>query len=197
MEVRVIVSALWLRLLALAVLLAPLGGLSGHAVRFPLPVLVTAAGQGVEVAMASALFKKAGIPATVAAQAGPADLEGRKTLVLVPGFSLKGLGSAGLDRTREMARVQSMIAAAQKANARILVLHLGGKARRGPQSDDFNRTAAAAAHYLIVVKSGDEDRFFTRIAAERQIAIELVNSASDVAASLGRLFPSPAPLPTM
>jgi hypothetical protein len=191
------VSALWLRLLVPAVLLAPLGGLSGQAVRFSQPVLVTAAGQGVELAVAGALFKKAGIPAIVAAQAGPADLEGRKTLVLVPGFSLKGLGSAGLDRNREMARVQALIAAAQKANARILVLHLGGKARRGPQSDDFNRVTAAAAHYLIVVKSGDEDRFFTGIAAERQVGIELVASASDALAPLGRLFASPAPLPTM
>ena len=175
-------------LLALVVSLTPATRASAQTPKFEQPVLVTSAGQSAEVTIAGMLFKKAEIPVKVAPQAKVADLEGQKTLVVAPGFSSKGLGSAGIDKDQEMGRVKALIAAAQKAKMPILVLHLGGKPRRGAQSDEFNKVVGAAATYLIVVKAGDEDQFFTKLAGERKIPIELVDRMSDATGPIGKLF---------
>ena len=71
---------------------------------------------------------------------------------------------------------------------RVLVLHLGGKARRGAQSDDFNTVAANAAGALVVVKAGDEDQLFSRIAAERKVPIDLVEKISDAGVPISKML---------
>jgi hypothetical protein len=87
-----------------------------------------------------------------------------------------------------MERVKSVLAAAKEKGVRVLVLHLGGKARRGVQSDEFNSVAANAAGALVVVKAGDEDQLFSRIAAEKKIPIELVEKISDAGAPISRML---------
>jgi hypothetical protein len=68
------------------------------------------------------------------------------------------------------------------------VMHIGGKARRGAQSDEFNAVAVDAAQHLVVVKAGDEDQFFTRRSTDLKIAIDVVEKISDAAKPLARLF---------
>src|SRR4030042_3996863 len=64
---------------------------------FEQPLLITSAGQNAEVQIAAVLAKRAGLSYTLSKQATAADLKNMKTLVLVLGTSLKGLGAAGLD----------------------------------------------------------------------------------------------------
>jgi hypothetical protein len=156
--------------------------------KFEQPVLITSAGQSADVTIAGMLFKKAGIQAKAIALAKTTDLEGVKTLVVVAGFSSKGLGAAGISREQELARVQSILAAAQEKKLKIVTLHIGGKARRGNQSDDFNKMSAEASSYLLVVKQGDEDRFFSKIAADKKIAIDLVDKIADAVQPVGSVF---------
>jgi len=155
---------------------------------FQAPVLITSAGQCADVTLAGSLCKKARIEATVIPAAGAADLKGFRTLMIVAGFSSKGLGAAGTSREQEMARVKDVIAAAQKSKLPILTLHIGGKARRGTQSDDFNRIATEAGRYVIVVKQGNEDGFFTTIAADRKIPIDVVEKIAGVIPPLKAAF---------
>lgn len=156
--------------------------------KFAQPVLITSAGQSADVTIAGMLFKKANVQAKAIPLAKAADLEGIKTLVVVAGFSSKGLGAAGISREQEVERVKSLLAAAQEKKLKIVTLHLGGKARRGNQSDDFNKMAAEVSSYLLVVKQGDEDRFFSKLAAEKKIAIELVDKIADAVQPLTRAF---------
>ena len=67
-------------------------------VKFEQPVLITSAGQSADVTIAGMLFKKANVQAKALPLAKPGDLEGVKTLVVVAGFSSKGLGAAGISR---------------------------------------------------------------------------------------------------
>jgi hypothetical protein len=175
-------------LIALIALIVSPRVTSAQNVMFEQPVLITSAGQSAEITIVSMVFRKLELQRTVDPHATATDLSGIKTLVLVPGFSSKGLGSAGVNREQEMERLKSLIAAAQTAGVKTLVLHLGGKARRGTQSDEFNRVAAVGAQQLIVVKSGDEDQFFSKLAADRKIPITLVDRMSDVAGVVGGLF---------
>ena len=155
---------------------------------FQAPVLISSAGQSADVTLAGRLCKKAGVEAKVVPAATATDLKGYKTLMIVAGFSSKGLGAAGISREQEMDRLKAVIAAAEASNMPILMLHIGGKARRGTQSDDFNRVAAEAARRLIVVKQGNEDGFFTRIAGDRKVKIEVVDKIAGVADPLAAAF---------
>jgi len=116
------------------------------------------------------------------------DLKDAKTLIIVAGFSSKGLGAAGVSREEEMERVTNVIAAARKQKMPILMMHIGGTARRGGQSDDFNTAAAEAADCMIVVKQGDEDGLFSTIASTQKIPIYLVEKMSAAVAPLKELF---------
>ncbi|MBF8296777.1 MAG: hypothetical protein HW389_3322 [Bacteroidetes bacterium] len=157
-------------------------------VKFDQPVLITSAGQSADVTIAGMLFKKANVQARAISLAKASDLEGIKTLVVVAGFSSKGLGAAGISREQELDRVKSLLAAAQEKKLKIVTFHLGGKARRGNQSDDFNKMAAEVSSYLLVVKQGNEDQFFSKLAAEKKIAIELVDKIADAVQPLAKMF---------
>ena len=176
-----IVAALFL-LTAASVLL------SQPKMKFEQPVLITSAGQSADVTIAGMLFKKANVQASAIPLAKAADLEGIKTLVVVAGFSSKGLGAAGISREEELARVQSLLQAAREKKLKIMTLHIGGKARRGNQSDDFNKMAAEASTYLLVVKQGDEDGLFSKVAAEKKVLIDLVEKIADAVSPIARAF---------
>ena len=97
----------------------------------------------------------------------------------MPGYSSKGLGSAGVSREDELSRVNDLLTAARKAGIPVLALHLGGKARRGVQSDDFNKLVVEASDLLIVVAQGNEDGFFTKLCQDKQIPLKVVNSMAE------------------
>ena len=77
-------------------------------VTFEQPALVTTAGQSIEAATVDFHFQKAKVKSILENLARPDKLEGVKTLVIVPGHSLKGLGSAGIDETAELERVKKL-----------------------------------------------------------------------------------------
>jgi hypothetical protein len=156
--------------------------------KFDQPVLITSAGQSADVTIAGTLFKRANVQAKVIPLAKASDLEGIKTLVVVAGYSSKGLGAAGISREQELARVQSVLQAAKEKKVRIFTLHVGGKARRGNQSDDFNKMAAEVSSYLLVVKQGNEDQFFSTIAAGKKITIDLVDKIADAVQPVAKAF---------
>lgn len=138
---------------------------------FEQPILITSAGQSAEVQLASVLAKKAGLSFTLSKLAKPEELENMKTLALVLGVSLKGLGAAGLDAEEEKKRVQSLIEEAKKRTIPLLCLHLGGEARRGQVSDEIITTFLPYAQMAIVVKSGNKDGLFSRICQEKNITL--------------------------
>jgi hypothetical protein len=142
---------------------------------FETPILLTCAGQSVDIKLAGVLLKRLKIDYVSNPEATTADLKGFKTLIVVPGYSSKGLGSAGISRDDELKRVADLLAGADKANVRVMALHLGGKARRGVQSDEFNAMAVEASDLAIIVAQGDEDGFFSKLCKEKGIPLEVVD----------------------
>lgn len=156
--------------------------------KFEQPVILTSAGQSVDVKLAGVLMTRLEIEHTVMLEATAASLEGFKTLLVVPGYSSKGLGAAGVSREDEMARVDELLAGASAAGVKVVALHLGGKARRGVQSDDFNAKVTSAADLAIVVAQGDEDGFFTDLCKKDEIPLEIVDVMADAMKPLGEAF---------
>jgi len=146
---------------------------------FEQPLLITSAGQSAEVQLASVLAKRAGLDAKLSKLATPADLENMKTLVLVLGVSMKGLGAAGLDLAKEKERITTLIKETEKKKIPILFLHLGGEARRGQISDELITSFLPYGKMLIVTKSGNKDNLFNRICDQNNIPLIEVERTVD------------------
>lgn len=155
---------------------------------FKQPALITSAGQSAEVQLASVLAKRAGLQYTLSKTAVRSDLAEKKTLVLVLGASLKGLGAAGLDISKEKDRVAGLIEESHAKNIPILCLHLGGESRRGQLSDEFIAEYLPSAKMAIVVKSGNKDGLFSKICEENNILIVEVERTAAVLEPLKKAF---------
>jgi len=152
------------------------------------PLLITSAGQSAEVQLASVLAKRVGLTYSLSKLATSKELTDIKTLVLVLGASMKGLGAAGLDEAKEKERVSSLIAEAKKKNIPLLCLHLGGEARRGQLTDEMIVEFLPFARMAIVVKSGNKDGIFTKICQEKSIPLIEVEKIVDAASPLQKIF---------
>lgn len=155
---------------------------------FEQPALITSAGQSADVQLASVLAKRAELKADLSKLAVGQDLENHKTLMLVLGASMKGLGSAGLDTNKERERIAQLLVEAKKRNIPILCLHLGGETRRGQLTDEMIGDYLPSAKLAIVVKSGNGDGLFTKICKEKNIPLIEVEKTTDIVAPLKAAF---------
>lgn len=152
------------------------------------PVLVTSLGQSADVSMLDALMKKVGADYTFNATASADEVAGYKTVIIACGASSKGLGAAGISQEDELARAQAIIDTASSNGITVIAAHLGGAARRGALSDQFNDMALSCASYVLVVEEGNNDGKFTDAAADKGIPITLLNSIADAMTPLTELF---------
>ena len=176
------------KIFSLIAITAILFSFSPETGKYEQPILITSAGQSADVKLVKLLAKKQELNAETKLMADVSDLEGIKTLIIVPGFSSKGLGAAGISQEDEMNRVKTLVNAANGKNIPIVMMHIGGKARRGGQSDGFCQLIAENSKAMIVVAQGNEDDFFTKISKEKGIPMESVEKISFAAEPMGKLF---------
>jgi hypothetical protein len=175
--------------LIFVVLTCFLSGIStGSLPRFDQPILITSAGQSADVQIGGVLIKRAGLVATLSKNATRLDLGENKTLMLVIGVSMKGLGAAGLDLEQEKTRVSELIKEADRMDIPLICLHLGGEARRGDLSDQMIKTFLPHSQMAIVVKSGNKDGLFTEICTENNIPLHEVERINEVQEYLKSIF---------
>lgn len=154
----------------------------------PSPVLITSIGQSADVSMLDALMKKVGAEYTYNATASADEVAGYKTVIIACGASSKGLGAAGISQEDEIARAEAIAQVAQENDIAVIAAHLGGSARRGTLSDQFNNLALSCADYIMVVEEGNEDGFFTDAATDAGIPITLLFSIADAMTPLQEIF---------
>ena len=151
-------------------------------------VLITSIGQSADVSMLDALMKKVGAEYTFNATAPADEVANYGTLILACGASSKGLGAAGISQEDELARAQAIVDTCKDKGIVVIAAHLGGSARRGALSDQFNDMALTCANYIIVVEEGNDDGKFTDAAVDKGIPVTLVNSIADTLTPLTDLF---------
>ena len=156
--------------------------------KFEQPVLISSAGQSADVKLVKMLAERQKLNSNTVLMAKPEDLTGIKTLIIVPGFSSKGLGAAGVSQQEEFERVQALVKSANDMKIPIVMVHIGGNARRKGQSDLFNQLVADNSKFMIVVKQGDEDGFFTAISKGKKIPLTLVEKIAETEVPIGNLF---------
>ncbi|QOJ28854.1 MAG: hypothetical protein HRU80_08135 [Ignavibacteriales bacterium] len=171
-----------------AILLAGTAVLQAQDQKFKTKILVSSAGQSADTKLVGMVLKKLKLSTSEVLLAKPSDLTGIETLILVPGFSSKGLGAAGISIDQETARVKELIQAAKQKNIPVICIHIGGTARRKGNSDEFNKMVADVSKYIIVVKQGDEDKFFTNIGSGKKIPVKVVEKIAEISDELNKLF---------
>jgi hypothetical protein len=160
----------------------------GTSAVFDQPLLLTSAGQSPDVQLAVVLAKRAGLEHTLAKMAEAKDLAGAKTLGVVVGASLKGLGAAGIDTAKEKERVRALLAEAAAKGIPVLFLHLGGDQRRGELTDAMVADTLPSAKLAVIVKSADKDGLFSRICKDKGIPLVAVEKTADAAEVLKSAF---------
>jgi hypothetical protein len=154
------------------------------------PAMIAAVGQSSDIVVVKALQNtQLKMDFTVKPVAQPADLAGMKTLVLVVGASAKGLGAAGLDMDKEMARARALMAAARGQKIPIVVMHTGGESRRGKTSNDLIDLVVPEADHVIVVASGNKDKVFNTLASKSGAAVVEVEKLAGVGDAVKAAFP--------
>ena len=152
------------------------------------PVLITSAGQSADTQMVKVLADKNKITYKFNPLGKVANLQEVKSLIIVIGGSTKGMGAAGIDADKEATRIQQLLARAKELKIPLIGMHIGGKARRGDLSDRFIHMVVPSSSYLIVVKEGDSDEIFSKIASKNNIPIVLVSKISDAQEPLKSIY---------
>lgn len=134
-------------------------------------VVLTPFGQSPDAMMIRVVLKKIGIDGRLEKILEADGLQDEKVLITVVAGSSKGLGEAGIDKDAEIARMNEVVAAAKAKGIKVLVMHIGGKGRRGTLTDVFIVEAVPMADKLIVVEGGDYDGLFTGLVEGTELEI--------------------------
>ena len=162
-----------------------------------LPILLTSCGQSPGPTQFKVFLDQLKMDYVQKLDATPADLAKTpfKTLIIVTGASLKGMGAAGVSIDDEINRIKALIAAARKQNVKIIGAHVEGMKRRaqgadpGDNSDEVSIDAVCPfSSLLIVKKEGDEDGRFTTISKSKNIPMISFEKNLDLANVLKELF---------
>ena len=126
-------------------------------------VVMTPFGQSPDAMMVKVVLKKLGVNAQLEKLLEADGLQEEAVLITVVAGSSKGLGEAGIDKDAEIARMKAVVDAAKAKGMKVVVMHIGGKGRRGTLTDMFIVEAVPMADQLIVVEGGNYDGLFTQL----------------------------------
>lgn len=172
-----------------------------------LPVIVTSCGQSPGATMLKVIFMRIKLEHQprafdVKELATSEDLKSAKeagfpykSMIIVMGASLKGMGAAGISMDDEISRTKALIEEARNQGITIIGAHIEGIKRRaqgaaiGDNTDEQSiDTVAPNSQILIVRKDGNEDKRFTIIADEKNIPLILVEKNLDLIPELKKIF---------
>jgi hypothetical protein len=167
-----------------------------------LPALVTSCGQSPGPVKIGVFLKRLKLEYSYVPQMTAKDLQEKKkagtpykSIIIVTGASLKGMGAAGVSIEDELDRTKALIAEAKKQGITIIGAHIEGMARRaqgaaeGDNSDEMSIDVVCnQAAFLLVRKDGNEDGRFTTISKSKNIPLVLYEKDMELEGLLKKIF---------
>jgi hypothetical protein len=176
---------------------APAAAPAAGATTAQAPVLLTSCGQSPGATRVKVFLQRLGVDYDLKDTATAKDLSTKpyKTLIIVTGSSLKGMGAAGVAIEDELARASALIVEAKKKGITVIGGHVEGMERRaknaapGDNSDEMSIDAVCPkAKFLIVRKDGDEDGRFTALGKKYNVPVLFYNLNAEMATVLKGVF---------
>jgi len=200
-------SAMFLVLFLLTILLPSFSYSQSELPPTDFPVLVTSCGQSTGPVLLKAVFKRMKLnpsPETfvIVDQATAEDLtiakgtgSPYKTVIIVMGASLKGMGAAGISIDDEIDRSSKLIAEARRQKITIIGAHIEGMKRRaqgaavGDNTDELSIDAIGPnSDLLIVIEEGNDDGRFTIISKDKGIPMIEAEKLLDLVDEFKKIF---------
>jgi hypothetical protein len=169
----------------------------GSAVKAELPVLLTSCGQSPGPERVKFFLKRLELDYEFVGQASAEHLKDGsfKSIIIVTGASLKGMGAAGVSIQDELERTAELIAEAQQQGITIIGAHVEGMSRRaqgaaaGDNSDELSIDAVIPYSDLIFVRQdGNADRRFSIISENAGIPLILFEKNMELGDVLKSMF---------
>jgi len=155
------------------------------------PVLITACGQSPGGVYVKVVGRQLKMDVDLEDMATAATLATRpyKTLIIITGTSLKGMGSAGVELDDEIRRCTDLVKAARTAGVKIIVAQVEGASRRVDESDEQSiRSMTPLADLLITHNQANKDGYFTKTAAEKKIPQIFIDQQLDLLKIFPQIF---------
>lgn len=143
-------------------------------------VLITSAGQSTDTYIIENIANQLMIHNLFMPQAQESDLEDIKTLVIVVGYSPIGMKSRGISYNEEKKRISRLLDKSEDKNLTVLTLYIGGKQRRGPQTDELLELISSKTDYLIGLREANYDNFLVDLAKKYDLPLTLVKGVNDI-----------------
>jgi len=194
-------APIFLLCLALTLTFTP-APVEGQELSAEVPVLLTSCGQSPGPVRIQFFMNRLKIDHEFIEQATADDLVARqqagnpvKTLIIVTGASLKGMGAAGTSIDDELARTAALIDEAKRQGITIIGSHIEGMDRRaqgaaeGDTSDEQSIDLVCPSSDMMIVRAdGNQDNRFTIIADSENIPLLLFDKNMELGGVLETLF---------
>ena len=178
-------------LLFLALSLTAASAFAADLPKVETPVIATTCGQSPGAMMIKMSAMQAKLMPTEASKTLTAEeLAGTdcKTLIVTTGTSMKGMGAAGTDVDKEIARCTALMKAAKEKGILVIGAHVEGMARRTDASDEASiKAVMPLADVILIIADSDSDGFFTNYAKELGKELIVVKDALSIGARLAEL----------
>ena len=166
------------------------------------PVLLTSCGQSPGPTMVRLFLNRLGLDHELLPQASAQDLADRqnagnpfKSVIILTGASLKGMGAAGTSMREELIRTKALIEEARRQGLTVIAAHVEGMDRRsqgaaaGDNSDEQSIDAVMPFSDVMVVRAdGNSDDRFTFISESDGIPLILFEKNMAMGDAFGSLF---------
>jgi hypothetical protein len=166
------------------------------------PALITSCGQSPGPTTIKVVMQRLKLAYDIDPLATPATLQAKaqagapyKSLIIVMGASLKGMGAAGISIDDELNRAAGLIAEARKLGIKVIGAHVEGLKRRaqgasaGDTTDEQSIDAVAPnSNLLLVYKEGNVDGRFTTISKSKKIPLIEFEKMMDLVPALEKLY---------
>ena len=166
------------------------------------PVLLTSCGQSPGPIFVKLFLGRMGVDHELLDQATAQDLIDAqaagtpyKSLIIVTGASLKGMGAAGVSMREELIRTEALLAEARKQGMTVIGSHVEGMDRRaqgasaGDNSDEQSIDAVMPNSDVMVVRQdGNEDRRFTLLSDSEGVPLVLFEKNMEMADAFAKVL---------
>ncbi|WP_333593319.1 DUF6305 family protein [Aminobacterium colombiense] len=155
------------------------------------PVIVTTCGQSPGAVMVKMSLMQSQItPVESNNTMSASDLAGKgyKTLIVTTGTSGKGMGAAGTDVNKEIARCKELIEAAKAEGIVVITAHVEGMARRTDSADQASiDEIMPLGDAMLIVAGSNPDGYFTKLAQDNDKPLIEAKDALSIGSSLKEL----------